>query len=353
MFLDHGGDPKTAAEEFKAITDVEKSPLPTVPSRSLETVLGALQLTAGLTSTSGFIIRSSEAVPKEQGAYASQDFKRGDMILSEKPIFSIPINLSEIAKYKFVQDEVCKLSPTYLSSYLSLQNSHIDCSCYPNIAIGIFATNSFALRDDDVGVCLKSSRFNHSCSPNARYSFNPRTKDLRVHALGTIRAGEEIFVMYISGRNVYGTPRKTRQTVLRARYHFTCACVSCSLSDEEAARSDARRMKLTKLWNSIPAFSPTQGRQRLNVIVEGVNLLKEEGFLADKDDFTNDAGIVCAYHSDWVSARFWAELTYRTRVEEFGKDSSRAEEVRGTYMNPKSFPMAGLGPVRAFTDIRV
>jgi len=75
--------------------------------------------------------------------------------------------------------------------------------------------------------------------------------------------------------------------------------------------------------------------QRLRVIVEGIHLLKEEGYLADADDFVNDAGIVCAYHSDWVSAKYWAHFTYQTRVAEFGEDSPRAAEVRGAYFKPE------------------
>jgi len=117
--------------------------------------------------------------------------------------------------------------------------------------------------------------------------------------------------------------------------------------------SDARRVKLDELWESIPSFSPIQGMQRLRVIVKGIHLLKEEGFLGDADDFANDAGIVCAYHSDWVSARYWTHFTYRTRAAEFGEDSTRAAEVCGVYLNPKSIPMAGQGPPKKFTEIRV
>ena len=114
--------------------------------------------------------------------------------------------------------------------------------------------------------------------------------------------------------------------------------------------SDDRRVKLNELWESIANFSPTQGKQRLMVIVEGIHLLKEEGYLADADDFANDAGIVCAYHCDWVSAKYW---THFTRVAEFGKGSPRAAEVHGAYLNPESILMAGKGPPKMFTKIRV
>lgn len=82
-------------------------------------------------------------------------------------------------------------------------------------------------------------------------------------------------------------------------------------------------------------------------------MLKEEGYHADADDYTNDAGVVCAFHSDWESARYWAEMTYRIRVDEFAADSLRAEEVREAVVNPRSSPVAGIGPRKKFTHIRL
>ena len=82
-------------------------------------------------------------------------------------------------------------------------------------------------------------------------------------------------------------------------------------------------------------------------------MLKEEGYLTAADEFTNDAVLICAYHSDWVSAKYWARLTYQGTVAEYGEDSTRAAEVRGQYLNPKSIPLAGLGPPNNLTKFRV
>ena len=117
--------------------------------------------------------------------------------------------------------------------------------------------------------------------------------------------------------------------------------------------SDARRQKATGLWEAIGQLNPNQGVQCLNFVVEGVRLLQEEGYLADADDFTNEAGPVCAYHSDWVSTSYWAALTYHTRVAEFGEDSPRAAEVRKLHLNAKSFAFAGLGPRKDLSRFRV
>ena len=202
------------------------------------------------------------------------------------------------------------------------------------------------MTDDTCGIFLQCSRFNHSCSPNARYSWNPEIKRLRIYALRDIARGEEILVSYLSSRNVYGSTRAERQARLQLR-GFTYNCVVCT--QPETVASDERRVRVKELWESIPYFPPNQSRQRLLAIARAIRLLKEEGYAADYDDFTNDAAWVCAYHSDWASAKYWAAETYRTRVAEFGEDSYRAKEVKEMFEDPKTAQMAGRGPRQTFS----
>ncbi|KAH9484683.1 SET domain-containing protein 5 [Psilocybe cubensis] len=327
-FMAHGGDSQVASKELESITSAqESSPVPT-STQKLEHAMAPLCSEMLVDNHPSFIISNSTSIPKGVGAFATRNLKCGELILSEVPTFTILENLSERAKVASIESEVLSLSPVILNQYLSLHNSHDDCGCDRgnSIIVGIYATNTFTLTDNKAGICMKSSRFNHSCAPNARYSFNERKGQMTVHVLTDIKKGEEIFVMYIMGRGLYGTPSSRRQKVLRQRYHFTCACKICSLPPAEAMMSDSRRERLDVLWNLIPRFTPTQGIQRLKVIVQAVQLMKEEGYHADADDYTNDAGVVCAYHRDWESTKYWTEMTYRIRVEEFGEDSSRAEE---------------------------
>jgi hypothetical protein len=341
------------AQELKAIAEAESLP-PSEPSyytpSDIDSDLANLHL---YDDTSFFVIHTSATVQNGKGAFASRDIQRGDLILSEKPIFSIPADVPNPCKYIFIEAGVRDLSPVHLDSYLSLQNSHDKCSCYPSPFVGIFGTNAFTVANDDSGICLRASMFNHSCSPNARHSFNPNTGEVRIYALGTISRSDEIFVAYIGSRDLDGTPRRSRQAILRTRYHFTCACSVCSLPEAESKMSDARRQKVNELWKFTRSYTPAQGVQCLNVIVEAIRLLKEEGYLADADDFTNEAGRICAFHCDLVSTSYWAGLTYHTRVAEFGEDSPRVEEVRDLYLNPKSYPFAGWGPPKDLTWIRV
>jgi hypothetical protein len=353
MFIDSGGDLTLGAQEFKAITDAESSSASEPPSYT------SSDLTSGPANphlkdgSSVFTIHTSATVQNGKGAFASRLIQRGDLILSEKPIFTVANVTINLLKCMSIITALRNLSPYHLDHFLSLHNSHTECSCFPNPLLGILATNAFDINDDDSGICLRASRFNHSCSPNARFSFNSNTGELRIYALGNIPPGEEIFVSYISGRSLYASPRRSRQDVLRDRYHFTCACSVCNLSEAESKMSDVRRVKVNELSEIIPSFTSTLGIEFLKAIVEAIHLLKEEGYLADADEFTEDAVLACAYHSDWVSAKYWARLTYQTRVAEFGEDSTRAAEFYGHYLNPKSFLSAGQGPPEKFTEIRL
>ena len=349
-----------AAQELKAIVDAESSP-PSSPSSysscALESDLANLYLQDD-SDSSLFSIYTSAAPGLQygKGAFATRDIQRGDLILSEKPIFSIPNSTFQLFKHISIEAAVRKLSPTHLDKYLSLHNSHEKCSCSLRPLPGIFSTNSFGV-SDSAGICLRASRFNHSCSPNAKFTFNSNAGELRIYALGTIPRGEEIFVGYINedllGRRPYGSLRQPRQATLRTRYHFICECSVCSLPEAESMMSDARRQRLQAIWESLGHFSLFQGVLCLYVVVEAIHLLKEEGYLSDADDFTDKAGFFSAFHSDWVSARYWVDLTYNTRVAEFGEDSSQAADVRTEFLNPKLYILAGLGPPIDLAGFRV
>jgi hypothetical protein len=305
MFIDSKGDPTLGAEELKAITDAECSP-PFGPSSyissGLESDLANLHLQDN-SDTSFFSIDTSATPQKGKGAFASRDIQRGDFILSEKPIFGACTRVPLPLWHNSIEAAVRNLSPAHLDGYFSLQNSHNKCSCFRGHAaplLGIFRTNTFSGDDDSGIICLTASRFNHSCSPNACFGFNSNTGELQIYALDTISRGEDIFISYITSRHSYGSPRRSRQAILRAGYHFTCMCSICSLPEAESKMSDARRRRLNELWEiagNLLNLNPTQEDQILNVAVEGIRLLQEEGHLADVVNFLEEAGPIT---SNWI-----------------------------------------------------
>ena len=288
----------------------------------------------------GFEVK--DAGVKGLGVFALQEFHRGDLVIAEAPLFSLQRGGKDRLSRKAVEDAVNALTPEKRQEYESLQST-----CPNEEGIwGIFATNVFQTNDDSCGIFLLCSRFNHSCSLNARYSWNPEIKRLRIYALRDIACGEEIFVSYLSGTDVYGSTRMERQARLQSR-GFTCDCVVCTQPNTVA--SDERRVRIKKIWESIPYFTPSYSHERLLAITHAIQLLKEEGYAADYNKFTNDAAWICAHHSDWASAKYWATETYKTVVAEFGEDSYRAKEVKEIFENPKTAKMAGMGPRQTFS----
>ncbi|KAL0577699.1 hypothetical protein V5O48_004303 [Marasmius crinis-equi] len=272
------------------------------------------------------------------GAFATRPLQRGDLILEEKPLFQ----LGDTPTNSQLQRAVEALSPSELCQVLSLHNVKGTVGGMKGIFSEIYFTNVFAA----AGLCILASKFNHACSPNARASFHDESGRHRIYALTDIAAGEEIVIPYIQGRNVYGSTRAQRRTRLRFSHGFECMCKTCSLSEEDVKKSDARRSTLKVLYEQLPLLHPSyHGEQIISLIIQAITLLREEGYLADADDFAADAAHVCSSVSDVESARYWARLAYESRQDEFGADSAHTIRMKGIMedpMNKKHHFQAGM-----------
>ena len=228
MFLDSKGNPTLGAEELKAVADAENSP-PTESSScissGLESDLANLHLQDDSHSGSSFFTIQPAAFQKGKGAFASRNIQTGDLILSERPIFCHPTHKpqTELVCLLYLEAAVLDLSPAHLDSFLSLKNSHDKCSCvhshYP--LLGISATNAFSVPDDNSGIFLKASRFNHSCSPNATFAFDSDAGELQIHSMGNI--AEKRFLSHTS-------PVDVCSEVIVERDRPTCPCGIISLA---------------------------------------------------------------------------------------------------------------------------
>ncbi|SJL16654.1 uncharacterized protein ARMOST_20181 [Armillaria ostoyae] len=286
-----------------------------------------------------------DAGDKGLGAFAARDIQRGDLILAEKPLLPFPGHSPSRTELLLAMD---KISPKDLLVFLSLKNAH----SHDDTIYDIYRTNAFA----DGGIVIQASRFNHSCRPNARYSYHEATNRQRIFALANIPKGEEIFVTYLASRNVYGATRNQRQMALRAKHNFVCSCAACSLSRQLSLESDRRRLEIKSIWDRMPMFDPLgSGRAYLQTVVRAINLMKEEEYWADADDFANEAAAFCSLHSDWESAKYWHGIVYDTRVAEFGQDSAHTLKARKDFENPRSTNHAQAGMFRGqkFADIRL
>ncbi|KAJ7740915.1 hypothetical protein DFH07DRAFT_838420 [Mycena maculata] len=271
-YVAHGGSQKVADTE--ALTDplavdVKPSPIPT-PSTA---------------DQAGYKIKDTVFMGK--GAFATRNFHRGDRILAEKPMISLPEPSDFKEGYQAILSAVERLSPKDLLRFLSLHNGYS--AKGGNIFIEIYRTN--VLPD---GLCDDASRFNHSCLPNARYSFHGDSGRYRIFAFTDIAIGQEIRVSYLSSRNVYGSTRDERRVRILAKLNFTCLCDACSLEGVTLKASDDRRREMLVLWERMVKHDPRfHGQRVINDAVQAIRLLREEGYAADADDFATDAAALC------------------------------------------------------------
>ena len=194
------------------------------------------------------------------GCIASKEIKKGSLVLRESPQLLIPEQDSPTFEGAVQHaEEIIKvfkgMSQEDQESYLKLHNKFDDddrttwserlkrefegkmlviseltvsrMSKEKALAVwGIYSTNGF-----HNGVCIKMSRFNHSCRPNAQYFWNDDTNTRDLRSLRRIKQGEEITVSYIHSMV---ESREKRRSDLRHRYNFVCQCEGCDLTEEQA-----------------------------------------------------------------------------------------------------------------------
>lgn len=86
--------------------------------------------------------------------------------------------------------------------------------------------NGFAIKESwsvrlGSAVYMEASIYNHSCEPNASFTF--LGSRINLHALKTIRDKEDILINYCD----VGYPKIERQAILKQLYFFDCKCTRC------------------------------------------------------------------------------------------------------------------------------
>ena len=152
-----------------------------------------------------------------------------------------------------------------------------------------FEANSFAMDKDRQdrrwhGIFIEASRFNHSCVPNAYFSWNSNSQRLTVHAIEDIPEGGEIFVNYRA--KDYDKTRDKRQEALSATYNFVCTCSACDQRPTPlnfGSKSEERRRQIHELQDFIDDkrnSRQTQVRRRvLDSIQASIELLDQVGLI--------------------------------------------------------------------------
>lgn len=171
------------------------------------------------------------------GLRATVHIPSGTPIISEGELFSI-------AKDRGVNQAQAGLE----------QFQALSCPFQPATPDDRFRANSFAMGStrsgkEKQGIFVRSSRFNHSCVPNAHFAWNWKLKRLTVHAIVDISKGEEIFVNYRNDE--YLNTRAERVRALSDDYNFNCTCLACGLNILSGIVSEERRRRMRDLKDDI------------------------------------------------------------------------------------------------------
>ena len=208
---------------------------------------------------------------KGLGIQASIDIPRGTPLLTEEALFSkrgngaVPQLWAQHAAFVALFCPVAPGSPTTPEKR--------------------FDANNFEMDGTEKGIFLKASRFNHSCRPNAFFTWNPRSRRITINAILDIRTDDEICLNYIP--NSFAKSRSERHRKLR-HYDFTCQCPAC-LPDSEFGSASVERRKKMKALDANLNRNETVSKQRFLDIDHFEFLLKQEGLVYPQ--------LADAYHS--------------------------------------------------------
>lgn len=271
----------------------------------------------------GFEVK--ESVGKGLGAFATRTFQRGDMILAEKPLFTIGSQMRFVIK-----STVAGLSESQKEAFMSLSPGAA--SRYDDPVVDRYCTNAFKTETRDVealeSIFLTASRFNHGCMRNARYGWNEGSGQLRIYALRDIAVGEEIEVSFLGPPERHRAVQSERQAILEKNWGFVCACAVCMLPSAEREKSDRRRSEIARMRGGLQSLTgPFQGERFMKEVMDIIRVMKKEGYTGEIADLTKEMVARCAVHSDWQSVEYWVRKTYQIIFEEWGADHRSAKAV--------------------------
>ncbi|KAF8466119.1 hypothetical protein BDZ91DRAFT_725487 [Kalaharituber pfeilii] len=154
---------------------------------------------------------------KGYGMVASAAIPQGTLLLSKVPLFTF---LSNTVQLQSLSNQATKQN-----AFLGLHNAQVKPYSTLPPFLGICGTNCFGLGVPAVesGVFKESSRFNHSCIPNANHTWNFKSREMEIRAIKDIEQGAEITICYLSTKESL-QPHRVRQVILQQRYRFLCNC---------------------------------------------------------------------------------------------------------------------------------
>lgn len=296
-----------------------------------------------------------ELVPitgKGMGLRATVPIPKGTRIMGDKALITFDLDEAEstLANYiDTVWPKVAKLKEKHRASYnlyMTLANIYPDDGKIENKEAGIARTSSILLQTnpDRHAVFPNAARLNHSCNPNAYYSWNEAIGRLTVHAVRDIKEGEEITIHY----HLAVETQANRQHRHALAFRFICQCAVC------VAPLPARRQRdnlLCVLRKHLDVFD--SGRIDEIKLEDGSLALRHSRELIEVaeavgmsntiiSDALREAAMTCIFNSDQARANIFAQKAYETRLVLEGPDSVNVKKLAKFAKNPANYKDFGI-----------
>ena len=262
--------------------------------------------------------------------FASKHIRKGTRILADKPFFSLAkrpvISLSDLHAPNNISKAFDRLS-------VSDQRRYLDLHCPERLGLSrgicIYEANCYEMGAGTC-ICIDGSRINHSCIPNAHYSWNCSIKRVTVHAVKDIPIDEEITISYCSAMRNF----EERQRELEP-YVFACNCPACQTDTEFSNRSRIRRQQMRDLYQQITGYGDDPPATRTEcdhrdeefAILRLIELIDEEGLVYEKSLAYRDAAECALKRGLTEEALIYASKELDVVYRCVGRDSAYYDET--------------------------
>jgi SET domain-containing protein len=205
---------------------------------------------------------------KGWGVFATRKIKQGEVILTERPLFTIRQSIEKITEKDLLMAAL-QLEPHEKEQFLLLRDNGNASS--PFLSMGhAFHENSWLVSENPQirGLCLLHSRFNHSCIPNSKVPLHSGEM-VTSFATRDIAPGEELTICYYA--ELKGMTRQERHKDLE----FICDCKACQPGSLFQQLSDMRRTLIRGLNFLTIGVDPIGDRLESSPIIFNQKLRKE------------------------------------------------------------------------------
>ncbi|KAL1755497.1 hypothetical protein FB107DRAFT_290831 [Schizophyllum commune] len=248
-----------------------------------------------LTQPTSLAHRISPAGKKGLGMFATRALSAGDLVLAERPLMvralgpppytgpqmglfrNPPSLVSRVVDMEFqIEVMVQRMVPKNRNAFLALTNSP-DFSGCGNLVGRVYTNGRDVLQGFTfsgmpggsatyTGLFDKLSRVNHSCTPNAVFTWDSLSFSGSLRAIRDIQPDEEITITYCNP-----SLSTAERAAALAPYNIKCDCYAC----KDGSASDARRDDIFAKFDKVQELESNDAKREMLLSV--IELIEKEG----------------------------------------------------------------------------